>query len=123
MIAVVVTMVLVIMIVSVMAVAVVVAGARSRPGCRTILIVPVFVRLLVRLVADDVADTSTDAGAYRRTFAAVPGLMADDRAENRTGSNSERGPRLRVTTSAQERGASQQTPHQDQATGARWSHS
>ncbi len=99
MVAVVVAVVIVIMIVTVMAVAVVVAAARLRPGGLTILIVPVFVRFLVRLVADDVADTSTDSGANRRAFAAVPRLMADDRAKNRPGAGPERRPSLCVTAS------------------------
>ena len=109
MMAVVVAVVIVIMIVPVMAVAVVVAAGRSRlgPRARTILIVPVFVRFLIRLVADDVAQTSTDAGADRRAFAAVPGLVTDDRTKNRPGAGPERGPSLGVVATTQERGARQ----------------
>ncbi len=115
---VVVAVVIVMMIVTVMAVAVIVAAAWSRLRGRTIRIVPVFVRFLVRLVADDVADTSGDTSANRRAFAAVPGLVADDRSKNRAATGPERRPSLRVTASGQKRGRSQQDPHQGQATNS-----
>ena len=105
--AVMVAVVIVVVIVPVMAVAVVVAGARSRPGGLTIFIVPVLVCFLVRLVADDVAQTSTDAGANRRAFAAVPGLVTDDRAKNRPSAGPKRGPSLGVVATTQECGAHQ----------------
>ena len=107
MVAVVVAVVIVIMIVTVVTVAVVVAATRLGPGARTILIMPVFVRFLVRLVADDVAQTSADAGADCCAFAAMPGLVADDRAENRPCARSERSASLGVVATGQECGARQ----------------
>ena len=107
MVTVVVAVEIVMMIVAVMAVAVVVAATRLGPGARTILIMPVFVRFLVRLVADDVAQTSADARANRCALAAMPGLVADDRAKNRPCAGSERSAGLGVVATGQECGARQ----------------